>query len=76
MNHSTIKTQIYSSASWYSAESILFNLWSSGVIGGHNRENISTSASMGEIFENPFKKPQSQKKVQIYWQGDLLDKWQ
>jgi hypothetical protein len=27
---------------------------------------------MGKIFENLFKKPQSQKKVQIYWQGDLM----
>jgi hypothetical protein len=29
---------------------------------GHNRLNISTSASMGKIFENLFKKPLSQKK--------------
>jgi hypothetical protein len=28
MNHSTIKAQIYMSAFWYSAESILFNSWS------------------------------------------------
>jgi hypothetical protein len=31
----------------------------------------STSASMGKVFENLFKNPQSQKKVQIYWQGDI-----
>jgi hypothetical protein len=36
MNHSSIKTQIYRSASWYSAESILFNSWSPGVMRGHN----------------------------------------
>jgi hypothetical protein len=34
--------------------------------------NISTSTSMGKIFENLFKKPLSQKKVQIYLQGDLI----
>jgi hypothetical protein len=27
---------------------------------------------MGKIFENLFKNPQSQKKIQIYWQGDLM----
>jgi hypothetical protein len=27
---------------------------------------------MGKIFENLFKNPQSQTKVQIYWQGDLM----
>jgi hypothetical protein len=37
MNHSTIKAQIYMSASLYSAESILFNSWSLGVMRGHNR---------------------------------------
>jgi hypothetical protein len=37
MNHSTIKAQIYTSASLYSAESILFNSWSLGVMRGHNR---------------------------------------
>jgi hypothetical protein len=37
MNHSTIKAQIYKSASMYSAESTLFNSWSLGVMRGHNR---------------------------------------
>jgi hypothetical protein len=59
MNHSTIKAQIYTSASLYNAESILFNSWSLGVMRGHNRVNISTSASMGKVFENLFKKPLS-----------------
>jgi hypothetical protein len=27
---------------------------------------------MGKIFENLLKNPQSQKKVEIYWQGDLM----
>jgi hypothetical protein len=27
---------------------------------------------MGKIFENLFKNPQSQKKVQFYWQDDLM----
>jgi hypothetical protein len=35
-NHSTIKAQIYRSASWYSAESILFNSRSPGVMRGCN----------------------------------------
>jgi hypothetical protein len=37
MNHSTIKAQIYTSASWYNAQSILFNSWFPGVMRGHNR---------------------------------------
>jgi hypothetical protein len=60
MNHSTIKAQIYTSASLYSAESILFNSWSLGVMRGHNFLNISTSVSMGKVFENLFKKPLNQ----------------
>jgi hypothetical protein len=27
---------------------------------------------MGKIFENLFKNPQSEKKVKIYWQDDLM----
>jgi hypothetical protein len=27
---------------------------------------------MGKIFENLFKNPEPKKKVQIYWQGDLM----
>ena len=27
---------------------------------------------MGNIFENLLKNPQSEKKVKIYWQGDLM----
>jgi hypothetical protein len=37
MNHSTIKVQIYTSAFWYSTESMLFNSRSLGVLRGHNR---------------------------------------
>jgi hypothetical protein len=37
MNHNTITAQIYMNASLYSAESILFNSWSLGVMRGHNR---------------------------------------
>jgi hypothetical protein len=37
MNHSTMKAQIYTSASLYSAESILFNSWFLGVMKVHNR---------------------------------------
>jgi hypothetical protein len=69
MNHSTIKAQIYMSASRYSAESNLFNLWSLGIIGGHNRVKHFYICFNGK---NLFKNPQSQKKVQIYWQGDLM----
>jgi hypothetical protein len=57
-----MKAEIYKSATLYSAESILFNSWSPGVMRGHNRVNISTPASMGKIFENILKKPLSQKK--------------
>jgi hypothetical protein len=37
MNHSTVKAQIYTSTSLYSAESILFNSWSLGFMRSHNR---------------------------------------
>jgi hypothetical protein len=74
MNHSTIKTKIYMSlsASWYSAESILFNLWSPGVIGGHNRVEHFYICFNGENLWKSFQKPTVPKNVQIYWQGDLM----
>jgi hypothetical protein len=58
------------SASWYSAESFFFlNLWSPGVIGGHNRVKHFFN---GENLWKSFQKPTEPKKVQIHWQGYLM----
>jgi hypothetical protein len=72
MNHSTIKAQIYMSASWYSTESILFNSCSPGVIGGHNRVKHFYICFNGGNLWKSFQKPTEPKKFQIYWQGDLM----
>jgi hypothetical protein len=74
MNHSycTIKAQIYRSASWYSTESNLFNVWSPGVIGGHNKvKHFYVCFNGGNLWKS-FQKPREPKKVQIYWQDDLM----
>jgi hypothetical protein len=66
------KRSPYTGASWYSAESILFNLWSPGVIWGHNRvKHFYISFNGGNLWKF-FQKPTEPKKVQIYWQGDLM----
>jgi hypothetical protein len=60
------------SVSGYSAESILFNLWSQGVIGGHNRvKHFYICFNGGNLFENLFKNPKSQKK-KFKFTGDLM----
>jgi hypothetical protein len=60
-------------ASWYGAESILFNLWSPVVLGGHNRVKYFYICFDGENLWKSFQKPTEPKtKVQIYWQGDLM----
>jgi hypothetical protein len=65
MNHSTIKAQIYMSASWYSAESILFNPWSSGVMRVLKKVKHFSICFNGEVFENLFKKNHWAKTVQV-----------
>jgi hypothetical protein len=67
INHSYIKAQIYVSASWYSAESILFNSLSPGVMRGHDSvKHLYIYFS----WENLWKSLQDT----MYWalQGDLM----
>jgi hypothetical protein len=71
-NQTNLKNEIYMSASWYSAASILFNLWSPWVLGGHNRVKHFYICFNGENLWKSFQKPTEPKRVQIYWQGDLM----
>jgi hypothetical protein len=64
MNHSAIKAQIYTSASWYKAESILFNSWLWGKTYLHL---LQWGKSLKISSRNHWAK-----KVQIYLQGDLM----
>jgi hypothetical protein len=70
MNHSTIKAQIYTSASWYSAELILFN--SPGVMRDHNRVKHIYICFNGENLWKSLQDTTEPKKVQIYLQCDLM----
>jgi hypothetical protein len=73
MNHSTIKTQIYTSASLYSAESILFNSWSLGAMRGHNRvKHFYICFNRESLWKSLQETTEPIKAVQIYLQGDLL----
>jgi hypothetical protein len=72
MNHITIKTQIYTSASLYSAESILFNSWSLGIMRGHNKVKHGYICFNGgkslKMSRNHWAKA-----VQIHLQGGLME---
>jgi hypothetical protein len=72
MNQSTIKTQIYTSASWYTVESVLFNSWCQGVVMGHNRVKYFYICFDKGKFLKIFSRNHWAKKVQIYLQGDLM----
>jgi hypothetical protein len=66
MNHSTIKAQIYTSASWCSAESILFHSWSPRKIWGATMAKHFYISFNGENF---LKRPLSQNS------SNLLARW-
>jgi hypothetical protein len=70
MNHSTIKPQIYTSACLYSAESILFNSWSLGVMRGHNRVKHFYICFNGESLYNSLQETTEPNQFKI--QGDLM----
>jgi hypothetical protein len=72
MNHSTIKAQIYTSASWYSAESILF-LVAGGYEGTHQGKTYLHLLQWGKSQAlKIYSRYHWAQKVQIYWQGDLM----
>jgi hypothetical protein len=57
----------------YSAESILFNFWSHGVSGGHNREKHFYICFNGENLRKSLQETtEPEKKNPIYWQADLM----
>jgi hypothetical protein len=72
MNHSTIKAQIYMSATWYSAESILFHSWPLGVMRGYNRVKHIYICFNGENLLKISSRYHWAKKLPIYLQGDLM----
>jgi hypothetical protein len=72
MNHSTIKAQTLMSASWFSTESISFNSWSLGVMKGHDRVKHFYICFNGENLWKSLQETTEPKKVQIYFQGDLV----
>ena len=72
MNHNTIKAQIYTIAFWYSAESILFNSWSLGVMRSHNRVKHIYICFNGDNLWKSLQETTEPRKVQIYLQGDLM----
>jgi hypothetical protein len=65
VNHGTIKAEIYLSASWYSAESIIFNWWPPRVMRGHNRVKHIYMCFNGENLWKSLKETTARKKVWI-----------
>jgi hypothetical protein len=72
MNHSTINAQIYRSACLYSAESILFNSWSLGVMRGCNRVKHFYICFNGESLWKSLQETLSQNSTNLLARSDLM----
>jgi hypothetical protein len=80
MNHSIIKAQIYMSASWYSAKSVLFNSWSPKKIWGSTMVKHFYICFNGESLWKSFKETTSPKQFKftckvIFCRIKLLKSW-